>query len=109
VEKAELQQRKDAEELFKHEQVAFEKYIELYERLQKNLTLYVERSNFELAGLAMLIEQKRQNLLTLDQMRGGHAVMPGPPVSKVGQTFTPPPEITRISEPVGAPNGKGAP
>lgn len=95
MERAEQQQRRDAEELFKHEQVAFQKYVELYERLQGNLTMFVERSNHELAALALLIEQKRQNLVTLDQMRVGQAVPSAPPVSKAGQTFTPPPEITR--------------
>jgi hypothetical protein len=105
VEKAEQQQMRDADELLRHEQVAFQKYVELYERLRTNTELYVERSNHELAALGLLIEQKRQNLISLDAMRQGKAVPPGPPVTQVGQNFTPPPEVAK---PVGAVPQNGA-
>ena len=93
MEKAEQQQRRDSDELFRHAQGEFEAYVKHYQRLKNNVDLFVERSNHELANLALLIEQKRQNLLTLDQMRQGQAVPHAEPVSKVGQNFTPPPEV----------------
>ena len=95
MEKAEQQQIQDADNLFRHEQAAFAKYVELYERLRTNLELFVERSNHELAALGLLIEQKRQNLISLEAMRQGKAVPPGPPATQIGQNFTPPPEVNK--------------
>ena len=112
MEKAEQQQRRDAEELFRHARDEFEAYVKHYQRLKNNMELFVERTNYELAGLASLIEQKRQNLMSLDAMRQGQVVPPGEPVSKIGQNFTPPPEVAP-SKPVGtkpaaAPGPNGA-
>lgn len=106
MEKAEQQQRRDAEELFRHARDEFETYVKQYQRLKSNMELLVERSNYELAGLASLIEQKRQNLVTLDAMRQGQAVPPGEPVSKIGGNFTPPPEVKPVAQP--GPNGSKA-
>jgi len=106
MEKAEQQQRRDAEELFRHAQDEFQAYVAHYQRLKSNMDLFVERTNYELAALASLIEQKRQNLVSLDAMRQGQAVPPGEPVSKIGQTFTPPPEVA--PKPAPGPNGSKA-
>jgi|SRR5271154_3304057 len=106
MEKAEIQQRRDAAELFRVSRDEFEEYVKLYQRLNGNLTLYVERSNYELAALAQVIEQKRQNLVTLEQMVQGHAVEPGEPAAKIGQNFTPPPEVATpnaVQKSVGTP------
>lgn len=105
VEKAEIQQRRDAAEMLRIAKDEFEEYVKLYQRLNGNLTTYVERSNYELAALAQVIEQKRQNLLTLDAMAQGAIVAQGDPVAKIGQTFTPPPEV----KPVGTTPANGAP
>jgi hypothetical protein len=104
MEKAEQQQRRDSEELLRHGKDEFEAYVLHYQRLKANVDLFVERSNYELAALAQLIEQKRQNLITLEQMRHGHAVAPGDPVAKIGGNFTPPPEVKPTSP--NGPNGK---
>lgn len=83
----------------------FEVLVKYYQRLQNNLTIFVDRSNYELAAIAQVIEQKRQNLVTLEQMAQGREVTEAEPVAKVGGTFTAPPEI---AQPVGAAPTNGA-
>lgn len=106
MEKAEQQQRRDAEELLRHAKDEFEAYVHHYQRLKSNVDLFVERSNYELAALAQLIEQKRQNLISLDQMRQGQPVSSGEPVAKIGGNFQPPPEVAPPKPP--SPNGSKA-
>lgn len=84
---AETQQRSDAQALLQIATQEREQYIKLYTRLQSNLTLFVDRSNHELAALALAIQQKEQNIQTLQKMVEGYMVAPAPPVSAEGQTF----------------------
>lgn len=76
--KADSQQRSDARHLLAVALQEREEYIKLYTRLQNNVTVFVDRSNFELAALAQVIQQKDQNIETLKKVEGGYFVPPTP-------------------------------
>jgi hypothetical protein len=78
--KSEIQQRSDTKIMLDIAIQEREEYIKLYTRLQNNVTVYVDRSNFELAALAQLIQQKDQNIETLKKSSEGYFVPPTPPV-----------------------------
>jgi len=89
---ADQQQRADAAELLR---VALEErslFIKAYERLQNNVTVFVDRSNHELLNLARLIMQKEQNIESLQRMAQGQMLNPQErPVTAEGAAPAPPP------------------
>lgn len=83
------QQRSDAAALLNIARQERLEYIKLYTRLQTNVTVFVDRSNHELAALALTIRQKEQNIENLEKIAEGYMVKPGPAVIAEGQTFAP--------------------
>lgn len=78
---ADSQQRGDARALLPIAIREREEYVKLYTRLQNNVTQFVDRSNHELAALALAIQQKTENIVTLQKMVDGYFVAPTPPVT----------------------------
>lgn len=90
---ADQQQRGDAHALLPIAVREREEYVKLYTRLQNNITQFVDRSNYELAALALVIRQKDENIATLQKMAEGYFVAPTPPV-----TAAPAPAATAPAE-----------
>ncbi len=60
-------------------------YHKTYQRVENNVRILVERSNHELAALALVIRQKQENIETLKKIAGGFYVKPEPPISSALQ------------------------
>jgi hypothetical protein len=105
---AQHQQRQDAAKLLEIAVEEHNQYVKAYNRLRDNVATFVDRSNHELATLAMAIAQKQQNIETLRQMAEGKEVTPGPPVIAKGQVPAPqPPQAPPAPQPNGVAHKEG--
>lgn len=111
---ADDQTRSDARNLLAialDEQAEFQK---LYARTENNVRVFVERTNYELAALARVIQQKQENIDTLKKMVQGYFVAPSPPVISVAENQTPatvpaPPEAPASTPAAKQSDGETAP
>lgn len=78
-------------------------HIKAYERLQNNISLFVDRTNHELAALALLIKQKEQNIESLQRMANGQVLNPGERPAISNETAPPPPPPSQQPAPVQPP------
>jgi hypothetical protein len=91
---AEKKQREDSKELLSIAIADREDMVKRFTLLENNLRTFVERSNYELAAMARVIQQKDENIATLKKMVGGYFVEPTAPViARDGKE--PPPEISK--------------
>ena len=94
---SDLQHRSDARELLRIAVQERAEYVKLFARLQNNVTMFVDRSNHELAALALAIRQKDENIATLAKAADGYFVEPKPPITAVGQAFEAPGDLPTSS------------
>lgn len=87
---AEIKQRQDAEQLLAVAIADREEYVKVAHRLENNLRVFVERSNYELASLARTIAQKDENIATLKKMVDGYFVEPTAPTISQDSNEKPP-------------------
>lgn len=80
VQPADIKQRQDAAALLPVAIADREEYVKLAMRLENNMRVFLERSNYELAALARVIAQKDENIATLKTMAGGFFVEPTAPI-----------------------------
>lgn len=75
---AEAQQAKDAKDLLDVALTELAEDQKAYTRIENNVRIFVDRTNHEMAALALVIQQKIQNVETLKKIVAGYFVMPEP-------------------------------
>lgn len=73
---AEAQQVKDARDLLEVALVELSDCQKTYARIENNVRIFVDRTNHELAALALVIQQKVENVETLKKMVAGYYIKP---------------------------------